>query len=453
MKVAVTGITGMVGTRLAMLLLENNHEVVGLTRNKESAARKVAGPVEFIEWDGKSQLDGQVLDGVEAVVHLAGESIASSRWTSDKKKRLYDSRVKMTSLLVKAINSSKTVKIFVGASAVGFYGDRSDELLDEQSTAGTGFLSDICRDWENAYTGLSNTIRKAIFRIGVVLGPQGGMLEKLIPIFQKYVGGKVGDGTQWTSWIHIEDLCQSFLHALEDQKIQGTYNATAPNPVANETFSSILAKALGRPCLFPVPKIALKTAFGEMSQLMLGSTRAIPKRLEQEGFSFSFATLDDALSQVCEPFRGGTSLLIQEQWLDAPKAEVFGFFSDPHNLEKITPPWLNFKILKMDTAQIQKNSLIDYKLNLHGLPMRWRTQIHKWQPIDCFVDKQLKGPYKVWHHTHLFKTLKGGTLIRDVVRYKLPLGVLGDVAAGWYVRSDVQKIFSYRFKSIRKYFK
>jgi ligand-binding SRPBCC domain-containing protein len=264
------------------------------------------------------------------------------------------------------------------------------------------------------------------------------------------LGGKLGDGQQWMSWIHIEDIARLFEFCVETDSVHGPINGVAPEPARNDRFTIELARALGRSVGMPVPASVLKIALGELSSALLASQRVLPKRAESfaDQFQYRFPDLTGALRELCEPLQGRTHELLSEQWLPQKPDEIFPFFCDENNLEKITPPTLGFHVLGKNTPEISEGTLIDYKINVHGLPMKWQTRIEQWVPNERFVDTQLKGPYQLWHHTHEFIPFAGGTLMRDRVLYRLPLGILGEGAAGWLVSRDVESIFAFRRKTI-----
>lgn len=275
----------------------------------------------------------------------------------------------------------------------------------------------------------------------------------MLPAFRMGGGGKLASGNQWMSWIHHEDLVRMYIHALESETVSGIYNAVAPECVTNKEFTQTMGNVLSRPVIFPVPSLALKIIFGEMSQVLLGSQSVFPGKIQQAGFQYKFPVLKAALSDLLKPMEK-TGGYVQEdaKWIPYTQDEVFAFFSEAKNLEVITPPWLNFRIQKLSTPHIQEKTLIDYKLKIKGVPVKWRTLISSWQPKECFVDEQLKGPYKLWHHTHRFIPMKQGTLMTDRVVYQMPLGILGDFVWLIMVNRDVKTIFGYRSKIIESLF-
>lgn len=453
MKVLMTGATGFVGRKLVASLVERGHEIVALTRSVESARKKIGYPCGFFKWDGLSEtVPARALEGVDAVVHLAGEGVADKRWTESQKQKILNSRTLSTKSLVQALQKlSAPPKVFLSASAIGFYGDRGEETLTEASPQGSGFLSDVCVAWESEARKCART-RNVQCRIGIVLGEGGGALKPMVPLFQSGVGGPLGSGSQWMSWIHLDDLVGMLTWALENPEVEGVFNAVAPNPVRNREFTQALARVLRVPAFFTAPAFALRLALGEMSKVVLASQKVLPSRSLEKGFRFKYSNLDAALESLFGKKNANSELLYREQFIPLPKAEIFPFFADAKNLETITPPFLGFKVLDSSTPKIQEGTLINYRLRLHGVPLRWRTRIEEWAPSDHFVDTQLKGPYRLWHHTHLFLTVPGGTVMKDIVRFRVPLGLVGRLIAGAWVRRDVENIFDYRWKKVDELF-
>ncbi len=288
MKIAVTGSSGLVGSVLTPLLQKNGHAVVRLVRPSH--------------WNpDQGTIDASQLDGVDAVVHLAGENIAGGRWTTGRKARILDSRVKGTKLIAESIGKlSKPPRVLVSASAIGYYGDRGNEVLSETSAAGTGFLPDVCRRWESATDAATRKgIRVVHLRIGIVLSRNGGALAKMLIPFKMGVGGKVGSGGQYWSWISIDDLCSAIVHCTQAETLHGPVNIVSPSPVTNLEFTKALGRALRRPTLFPLPAFAARLVLGEMADaLLLASARVEPAKLQASRFVFRHREIDAALSDV-----------------------------------------------------------------------------------------------------------------------------------------------------------
>jgi uncharacterized protein (TIGR01777 family) len=300
MKVIVTGSTGLVGSALVRSLLADGD---GVTRLVRGGAQTFSAPgTKAVRWEPESgEVDAKELEGHDAAVHLAGESIADGRWSDEKKRRIRESRVKGTRLLAETLaHLNEKPKVLVSASAIGFYGDRGDEVLREESASGEDFLSEVCREWEKATLAASQAgIRVVHVRIGVVLSAKGGALAKMSTPFKLGMGGKVGDGRQYMSWITLDDLIAIIRRAVTDESLRGPVNAVAPNPVTNEEFTKALGHALGRPTFLSMPAFAARLAFGEMADaLLLSSARVEPARLNEAGFKFSHPKIDEALRHV-----------------------------------------------------------------------------------------------------------------------------------------------------------
>jgi uncharacterized protein len=293
-RVLITGASGPIGAALLPSLEQAGADIV----------RMVRGPVRNsaqIPWDPTGTLAPDAVSGFEAVIHLAGESVVG-RWTAAKKAAIRDSRVLGTRTIATALAQTKSKpRVFVCASAVGFYGDHGDEILTEANPSGRGFLPEVCREWEAASRIAADAgIRTVNIRIGLVLSSKGGALGKMLPAFKLGLGGRMGPGTQWWSWIHIDDIVGAIHHAIRTTALSGPLNLVAPNPVQNATFTKVLASVLGRPAFFPVPAAALKLAFGTMAaaELFLASQRVAPEKLRTSGYSFHFEELRTALENL-----------------------------------------------------------------------------------------------------------------------------------------------------------
>lgn len=457
MKLLITGATGFIGSRLVEKLLLSGHELVCLTRNIDTAKTKLPLPVNFVEWSIFEKEAQNILADVEGVFHLAGENVGEKRWSAKQKQHILNSRQKISQNLVEKVNQfAQSCKFFISASAIGYYPDsRGESWIDESTKPDNNFLANVCVNWENATKSLNSNIRKVTLRIGVVLGHDGGMLKKLVPIYRNGLGGPVGSGNQWMSWIHVDDVVNMFKFAMNNEELEGTYNAVAPNPIQYKDFNKILSQYTQRPAWFKVPSFVLKLVMGDASILALSSQRISSSKIQSYGFEFHFQTMDSALKNICEfnllPPKKKKSFHHYErrvQFVDKPIDEVFVFFKKATNLEKITPPFLNFKVLSQSTPQIQEGTRFKYQLKLHGLPIRWTTIITEWKDNEKFVDFQKTGPYQVWYHRHIFIPLGKGTLMVDEVRYRLPLGMLGELFGLSFVKKDVKNIFNYRQKVI-----
>ena len=294
MKVAISGASGLIGTALRSSLTSDGHEVIPLTRRASSS------PLETITWDlDQGRFDASALEGVDAVVHLAGEPVAK-RWNQERKNAIRQSRVRGTKLLVEGLKSLKNPpKLLVSSSAVGFYGDGGDTELDESAPPGEGFLSDVCHEWEKStMEALGLGIRAVCMRTGIVLSTQGGALGQMLLPFKLGLGGPLGNGKQWMPWIHIDDIVGAFRYVMANDDLVGAVNGTSPNPATNADFTKALGRALHRPAVLPVPTFGLKLLFGEMAQILLEGQRALPKKLLFTGYEFKYPDLSGALEDV-----------------------------------------------------------------------------------------------------------------------------------------------------------
>ena len=291
-KILITGGTGLVGRRLAQKLKERKNEVRILTTSAVHAVKSDA-----FYWNPKDRyVDRRAFVGIDYIIHLAGASLADERWTTQRKKLIYESRVSATYLLQER-SKENGIKGIIAASAIGFYGmDTGDHEVDEKSKCGNDFLSNVVIDWEEAIDSFSETMEQVVkFRLGVVLDPSGGALKKIAKPVRYGVGTPLGNGKQWMSWIHVEDLVKMILFALET-KLSGTYNAVAPNAVTNEEFTKLVARQFHRPLWLPnVPRLVLRIFLGELAQVVLGSSKVRSKKIEKEKFDFEYPRLDMAL--------------------------------------------------------------------------------------------------------------------------------------------------------------
>jgi uncharacterized protein len=295
MKVLVSGSSGLIGSALVPFLARGGHTAVGLVRLKPQH-----GAAEVYWNPERGEVDTKGLEGFEGVVHLAGENIAG-RWTAEKKTAIRESRVKGTRLLCQTLAQlERPPKVLVCASAVGYYGDRGDEVLREDSRSGSGFLAEVCREWEAAASpAIQKGIRVTELRIGLVLSAEGGALKSMLFPFKLGLGGKIGNGKQYMSWIAMDDLVRVISRALVDDTLHGPVNAVSPSPVTNLEFTKTLGRVLGRLTPFPMPAFAARLAFGEMGEaLLLASQRVEPRRLRETGYAFRFPELEGALRDL-----------------------------------------------------------------------------------------------------------------------------------------------------------
>lgn len=294
MKVLISGASGLIGSEVVRALIAKGHQVVRLVRDK-----KLQSP-DSVFWDpDQGILDPKSLSGIDAVINLSGENIASRRWNETQKKKILDSRLNATHTLVRAMTSmANPPKVFISGSAVGFYGDSGFETCTETAQQGKGFLANVCAQWERAAApALDKGIRTVLLRTGVVLSPDGGALAKMVPPFKLGLGGVLGSGQQYVSWVSIDDIAGIVLYILEYPQLEGPVNAVAPNPVTNAQLTKALGKVLGRPTFIPAPAFILRLILGkEMAdEFLLTSTRVAPLQLQNRGYKFKYPDLEQAL--------------------------------------------------------------------------------------------------------------------------------------------------------------
>ena len=302
MKILLSGSSGLIGSALAAALASEGHSVVRLVRSSRSLRFVATAQEQAVQWDPCTGiLAAMELEGMEAVVHLAGENIASGRWTRARKERIRRSRVDGTGLLTRALAQlARPPRVLVCASAIGYYGSRGEELLTEESAPGAGFLAGLVQEWEDATAPARESgIRVVSLRFGVVLSPNGGALAKMLIPFRAGFGGRIGSGRQYMSWIALDDAVTAVRHVIDNEALTGAVNAVAPNPVTNGEFARALGQALRRPALLPLPAWAARLVMGEMAEeLLLASTRVEPRKLLDSGCSFGFPELAGALDHL-----------------------------------------------------------------------------------------------------------------------------------------------------------
>ena len=297
MKVLITGASGLIGTELQKSFEAKGYDML-------LASRKDPTDDQHIQWDIEAGFsDPEKLEGIDSVVHLAGESISGLRWTEEKKKAIRESRVLGTRSVVDAISGLKQKpKVFIASSAIGFYGERGDEAVTESSAAGKNFLADVCKEWEAESRRAEDAgVRTVLLRTGIVLSKDGGALGTMLLPFKLGVGGVIGSGKQWMSWISMDDHIAAINFAIENENLRGAVNSVSPNPVTNEEFTKTLGEVLYRPTILPLPEFAVSMIFGEMGDaLLLSSTNVLPKRLEDAGFEFKFPRLKPAIEHAVQ---------------------------------------------------------------------------------------------------------------------------------------------------------
>jgi len=297
-NIVITGATGSIGRRLVQTLTARGDDVVVFTRLIKKAEDKISNATRFVKWDyDKPHEWKQYLNGVDAIIHLAGANLSGRRWNNDYKKLAYDSRIISTRNLVEAIKSvEQKPKVFIASSAVGIYGDRYDEFLDEKSSLGNDFLANLCKDWENEAAKAEEIgVRRVSIRTGLVLAKDEGLLKQLYLPFKLFVGGTLAGGRQWFPWIHIDDIIGIYLQAIENDNLSGAVNGTSPGIVRMKEFAKTFGYIIHRPSIFPIPKLAMKVIAGEVAEYAVMSQRTSAEKIIDSGYKFKFENLERAL--------------------------------------------------------------------------------------------------------------------------------------------------------------
>jgi len=300
-QIVINGGTGMLGRKLIEALMQEGYEIILLSRNPARYENLFDKKISVLKFQGATTTEelSEIIEGCFGIINLAGASIAGKRWNTTYKKELYDSRILPTGNISKVIAISKNKPgFFINASATGIYGNRFDEILNEESPTGNDFLANLCKDWESEALKAREDTRVVTIRIGVVLDEKGGALEKFIMPFKFFVGGPLGNGKQFLPWIHIDDLILSFLFVIENKNLSGAVIASSPNPSRNKDFSKTLGKVLSRPSFLPAPGFGLKIILGEFAEFLLASQRTIPEKLLNSGFSFKYPDSFTALNSI-----------------------------------------------------------------------------------------------------------------------------------------------------------
>ena len=300
-KIIITGATGSIGSRVSAQLIESGNEVIIFTRNPQEARNKIPNASKYIEWN-YHQPDNwkNELNGIDAVIHLAGVNLGAKRWNEKYKKLAYDSRVVSTRNLVEAIkNVDQKPKTFICASAVGYYGDRKDEELNESNIPADNYLANLCKDWEAEAANVEEFgIRRVSVRTGLVLDKNEGLLKQMLPAFRMFLGGYLANGKQWFPWIHIDDIVGIYLHTIGNEGLSGAFNAASPGIVRMKEFAKTLGNVLSRPALFPVPKFAIIILKGELGKYSTDSQRIAVSKILKSGYEFKFENLEGALRNL-----------------------------------------------------------------------------------------------------------------------------------------------------------
>lgn len=464
MNVLLLGATGFLGRSLVLRLARDGHRPIAWVRDPKAAHSQLGADVEIVDAKAGDAALVAVLSRSDAVINLAGASIAR-RWTKRVREQAFASRVKLTEDLVAAIGrSDPRPRVLVNGSAVGFYGDRGDEVLDETAPVGHGMLAELCAAWEAAaHAAERHGVRVVCIRTGVVLGTDGGALVPMLATTRFGLGATFSAGRQFMPWIHRRDIVEMFAQALVDERWTGPINGSAPTPARNRDLADTLARVLGRPRLFRVPAFALRLALGEAADIVLASQCAVPTRALATGFAFRFPDLASALHDLVHG-RAAISIARAHDWpdtptlrehppayrletsvtLDRPLAEVWAFFATPRNLAGMTPGDQGFELASELAEVVRPGDVIDVRVALGPLKLPWRTKIETVEPERRFVDSAPRGPFRVWFHEHEFASAGERTTMTDRVWYSPPFGVFGRIAHRFVVANRLRDLFAHR---------
>jgi len=472
-SVLLIGATGFIGRYLVSYMKGKGCSVIAGVRDVTSAPQQLGQDVKVIDINGDTDLIVETLEEVETVINLAGRQLAGVRWTKKRKAEFGESRIGLNKKIVKCISlCEKPPTTFLTASAVGVYGDSGRKEISEQGPDGTGYLADMCRQWEDAANeGIKSNVRVISLRLGIVLNREGGMLNQLTLPFEMGVGSYIGDGKQIVPWIHLKDVLRMIDYVISNREISGPVNCTAPNPITAKFFAETLKRNTAAKLLLPLPKIVLKILFGEGAGVLTNSQNAIPKKALDTGFHFTYEDINSALQsefddhsvdvqkvnlQTDELAPHSEKTITSAQYrlktqatLNVSTEKAFKFFHSPANLGLCTPPWLKFSVLE-SSPEMGKDSMYVYQIKLGPIPLKWTTRIIEWTPDDGFIDLQENGPYKLWVHKHQMKRITSSwTEMEDTVHYSLPFGPIGKLAHNLIIKKVLKRIFSYRNEIIK----
>lgn len=472
-SILIIGATGFIGRYLLSYMKGKGCSVIAGVRDLGVARQQLGEDVELMDVNGDPAKFVETLERVDTVINMAGRQLAGVRWTKKRKEEFSKSRIGLNEKIVGFISECQTPpSTFITASAVGVYGDNGPSEITEQGPNGTGYLADMCKNWEAAASQAEECdVRVVNLRLGIVLNREGGMLNQLTLPFEMGIGSYIGNGKQMVPWIHIEDVLRMIHHVITHDQVSGPVNCTAPNPITAKLFAETLKKNTAAKLLVPLPKIVLKILFGEGAGVLTNSQNAIPRKALDTGFSFKYADINSALEREFDDYyvevqqikrqtekdstdnqnniKGAQFRLKTEAELNVSPEEAFKFFHSPANLGLCTPPWLKFSILET-SPEMGRGSMFVYQIKLGPIPLKWKTRIIEWSPDNSFIDLQESGPYKLWVHRHQMKQLAPGwTEMQDVVHYSLPFGLLGKFAHNFIIKKILKRIFSYRNEIIK----
>lgn len=438
-KIIILGGSGFIAQELGIILAQKNYEIIIYTRNLKNTY--LSFPAQIRYWDGKEINDD--LSDIYGIINLCGEGVFNKPWSKEFIQKLYDSRINPTKAVVQAVKKYP-VKVVINASAIGYYGNNQE--ADEHSLPADGILADICKKWEQEAFGMASSTRLVTTRFAVVLGLSGGAFASLLDLYALGFGACIGDGKNPGNYVHIEDVARFLVYALENEDISGIYNLVAPDNSSQNEFHKQLCSYTRSFAFMKIPEFMCKLILGQRANMLTQNCLVKSNKIPQTSFKFKFSNTKIILADLfSKRIHKKSHFYAKAIYLNANIKELWSFVSDEKNLETITPHWLNFKVLHKSTSCLQKGTIITYKLKLKAIPISWQSLITDWQEESLFADKQIKGPYGLWHHQHLFIPLQNGTLMYDYIDYDPPLWPFGEVAL-WMIKKDLKQIFDFRSK-------
>lgn len=452
MNILITGASGFLGKKLTFELLKKGHKLTLVSRTQ----KRFTCPHTFLQWDiSKKPLPFKCLKEIDAIIHLAGEPIAEKKWLKDQKQKIYNSRVQGTKNLVQSIQSHpNNVRIFISASAIGIYGNHGEREITEASSFGNDFLSKVCQSWEAASQSLieNKNIRLCYARFGLILDRDGGILKKLQPIYRCRLASPLSTGQQWMSWIHSKDAVGMLIYALENKSVKGAFNATAPMPITNKSFTLLLSKAMqARPLhKLHAPRFILRASLGEITQMILCSQQVLPEKMFNWGYSFKFKELKQALNDIFRTLPQ-FHFLRSQQWFSASAEQVFDYLTEFSCAKELIFPKANIHFIKTSTPKPTLNSLIEYQLKTKGFSKQINYRISRWNPPNEFTNQVDSRSIHLLHN-HKLQKLGSGTLVTDSIYYKPQSRVINQLFVNPLLANHSQKALDYRYEKLENIF-
>ncbi|MEZ4740874.1 MAG: TIGR01777 family oxidoreductase [Bdellovibrionota bacterium] len=422
-KILLIGGSGFLGSELGISLVSNGYKINILGRH-HAKKHMLPFPFKSFTWEKDGSIPNSAMEDVDIIINLAGESIASGRWTKKKKKAIKQSRINATTAVVNTANHHK-IRILIQASAIGIYGDTGATPHSEEDQPGEGFLAETVIDWEQPLTNLNKDIRLVTLRFGVILGTTGGAFIELLNLYATGLGANIGRGDHFFSWIHIQDVCRFIKRSIKDKNIFGIYNLTAPNPIIYKNLHVSLSKYFGGFSWISIPKLIIAIGLGEKSKILLDSQNVISIKMVKHDFKFKFNTFEDCLNDLIDRKNDNGFIFHRKQWLPKTKDDVWNFFTIQSNIKKIVPTWIDIAF-KNDSSR-QTPTEITCRLN-----KLIKVKIFSSRNFEIAQEKQLKinqskGICKTMRQSYSFEELADGTIIDISIVYKFRYHTIGNV--------------------------